>query len=66
MLGDPLNLLPLAGPTASAVKAGAKAVTPELGRMAENYMFDTGLAMSAIPKSKAKAMQKLLSGVDGV
>lgn len=64
MLGDPLNLLPLAGPAASAVKAGARAVTPELGRMAENYMFDTGLAMSAIPKSKAKAMQKLLSGVD--
>lgn len=64
MLGDPLNLLPLAGPAASAVKAGARAVTPELGRMAENYMFDTGLAMSAIPKSKAKAMAKMLESVD--
>lgn len=64
ILGDPLNLLPLAGPAASAVKAGAKAVAPEVGRMAENYMFDTGMALSAIPKSKAKAMAKMLESVD--
>ena len=64
MLGDPLNLLPLAGPAASAVKAGAKTVAPEIGRMAENYMFDTGMALSAIPKSKAKTMAKLLENVD--
>ena len=64
MLGDPLNLLPLAGPAASAVKAGAKSVAPEVGRMAENYMFDTGMALSAIPKSKAKAMAKMLESVD--
>lgn len=64
MLGDPLNLLPLAGPAASAVKAGAKAVAPEVGRMAENYMFDTGMALSAIPKSKAKAMAKMLESID--
>jgi len=32
--------------------------------MAENYMFDTGMALSAIPKSKAKAMAKMLESVD--
>jgi len=64
LIGDPLNYLGLGGPAISAIKTGAKELAPTAGRMAENYMFDNGLALSAIPKGKAKAMQKLIASVD--
>lgn len=60
LIGDPLSYLGLGGPTASVIKAGAKELAPTAGRMAENYMFNNGLALSAVPKTKASVLDELL------
>lgn len=60
LIGDPLSYLGLGGPTASVVKAGARELAPTAGRMAENYMFNNGLALSAVPKTKASVLDELL------
>ena len=60
LIGDPLNYLGLGGPAISAIKTGAKELAPTAGRMAENYMFNNGLALSAIPKTKASVLDELL------
>lgn len=60
LIGDPFSYLGLGGPTASVVKAGARELAPTAGRMAENYMFNNGLALSAVPKTKASVLDELL------
>jgi hypothetical protein len=60
LIGDPFSYSGLGGPAASIVKAGARELAPTAGRMAENYMFNNGLALSAVPKTKTSVLDELL------
>ena len=54
------DVAPVVGVAAKPVVAGVKSLAPMAGEMAENYMANTGMLNYAIPKSKAKSMEKML------
>ena len=60
LIGDPFSYSGLGGPAASIVKAGARELAPTAGRMADDYMFNNGLALSAVPKTKTSVLDELL------
>lgn len=64
LAGAAMDIAPVATVAGAGLKSGAKALAPTIGNVAENYMSNTGMMLNAIPKSKAKAMGKLLESVD--
>jgi hypothetical protein len=58
------DVAPVVGVAAKPVAAGVKSLAPMAGEMAENYMANTGMLNYAVPKTKAKAMAKMLDAVD--
>jgi hypothetical protein len=57
--GEPLAYLGMASPFAApAAVAGAKALAPKAGMMAENYMVKQGMMPSVVPQTRKDILEK--------
>lgn len=64
MLFAGMDIAPTLAAASKPFARGVRSLGPTAGEMAENYMANTGMLNYAVPKSKAKAMARMLEGVD--